>query len=174
LEARFDELAGAATMFRAGSSGGGRAAAPVDTDAIKAQVRAAMADVTKQLSDMGERLRAELVTGASQAEARLNRDRDQLREVLNQTMGKLNELVGGSVSRDDLRQYWVEMAARLAKQQEVVIAERDQLRHDLAERLDQMAADREHLRNEVGERLARVAEAAAVRDRGTGDTKPIA
>jgi hypothetical protein len=175
IEARFDELAGAATMFRAGASGGGRpAAAPVDTGAIKAQVREAMADVTKQLADMGERLRAELVTGASQAEARLNRDRDQLREVLNQTMGKLNELVGGMVSRDDLRQYWVEMAARLAKQQEVVIAERDQLRHDLAERLDQMAADREQLRNEVGERLARVAEAAAVRDRGGADTKPIA
>ena len=89
-------------------------------------------------------------------------------------MGKLNELVGGTVSRDDLRQYWVEMAAKLAKQQDVVIAERDQLRHDLAERLDQMAADREQLRNEVGERLARVAEAAAGRDRGGADTKPIA
>jgi hypothetical protein len=83
--------------------------------------------------------------------------------------------MGGAVSRDDLRQYWVEMAAKLAKQQEVTVAEREQLRQDLAERLDQIAADREHLRIEVGERLARVAEAAAVRDRGTvADTKPIA
>jgi hypothetical protein len=67
------------------------------------------------------------------------------------------------------------MAAKLAKQQEVTVAEREQLRQDLAERLDQIAADREHLRIEVGERLARVAEAAAVRDRGAAaDTKPIA
>src|SRR5256885_697991 len=83
------------------------APAPVDTNAAKAQVHEAMAEVTAQLSDMGERLRAELVTAAGQAEARLNRDRDQLRDVLNQTIGKLNDLVGGAVSRDDLRQYWV-------------------------------------------------------------------
>src|SRR5437660_978187 len=135
----------------------------------------AMAVVIKGLADMGDRLRAELVTAAGQAEARLNRDRDQLREVLSQTMGKLNELVGGTVSRDDLRQYWVEMAAKLSKQQELVVSEREQLRSDLAERLDQIGAEREQLRIEVGERLARVAEAAAVRDRGTAsDTKPIA
>src|SRR5947208_931600 len=141
----------------------------------KAQVHEAMAEVTAQLSDMGERLRAELVTAAGQAEARLNRDRDQLRDVLNQTIGKLNDLVGGAVSRDDLRQYWVEMAAKLAKQQEVVVSEREQLRQDLAERLDQIAAEREQLRVEVGERLARVAEAAAVRERGVAsDTRPIA
>jgi hypothetical protein len=67
------------------------------------------------------------------------------------------------------------MAAKLAKQQEVVVSEREQLRQDLAERLDQIAGDREQLRVEVGERLARVAEAAAVRDRGAAnDTKPIA
>src|SRR5205807_2537749 len=86
-----------------------------------------------------------------------------------------NELVGGTVSRDDLRQYWVEMAAKLAKQQDVVVAEREQLRQDLAARLDQMSAEREQLRLEVGERLARVAEAAAVRERGAAsDTKPLA
>src|SRR5438270_10474809 len=173
IEARFDELAGAATMFRAGASGGGRPAAPVDTSAIKTQVREGMADVTKQLADMGDRLRAELVTGASQAEARLNRDRDQLREVLNHTMGKLNELVGGTVSRDDLRQYWVEMAAKLAKQQDVVVAEREQLRQDLAARLDQMSAEREQLRLEVGERLARAADAAAVRERGAASGSTV-
>jgi hypothetical protein len=90
-------------------------------------------------------------------------------------MGKLNELAGGGVSRDDLRQYWVEMAARLAKQQEISVSERQQLRQDMAERLDQIAGEREQLRIEVGERLARVAEAAAVRDRGTtADTKPLA
>jgi hypothetical protein len=173
IEARFDEMAGAQVTLRAGG-GGGRAPA-LDTAAIKAQVHEAMGEVTKQLTDMGDRLRAELVTAAGQAEARLNRDRDQLREVLNQTMGKLNDLVGGTVSRDDLRQYWVEMAAKLAKQQEIVVSEREQLRQDLADRLDQMAADREQLRVEVGERLARVAEAAAVRERGAAsDTKPIA
>src|SRR5205823_14828351 len=118
--------------------------------------------IAEQRGELGQHLRAELVTGTSQAEARLTRDRDQLREVLNQTMGKLNELIGGTVSRDDLRQYWVEMAARLAKQQESVEAEREQLRLDLAERMDQIAAEREMLRKEVGERLARVAEAAAV------------
>jgi hypothetical protein len=133
-----------------------------------------MAEVTKELADMGDRLRAELVTAAGQAEARLNRDRDQLREALNQTMTRLNELIGGTASRDDLRQYWVEMAAKLAKQQEVTVSEREQLRQDLAERLDQITAEREQLRVEVGERLARVAEAAAVRERGVGsDTKPI-
>ena len=175
LEARFDELAGAANSIRSGGFTGGRVAAPVDTDAIKAQVQEAIGDVAKQLTDMGERLRAELVTAAGQAEARLNRDRDQLRESLSQTMGKLNELAGGGVSRDDLRQYWVEMAARLAKQQEVAVAEREQLRQDMAERLDHIAAEREQLRIEVGERLARVAEAAAVRDRASSsDTKPIA
>jgi hypothetical protein len=176
IEARFDELAGAASELRAaGARGGGARPAPVDTAAIKAQVHEAMGEVTKQLADMGDRLRAELVTAAGQAEARLNRDRDQLRETLNQTMGKLNELAGGGVSRDDLRQYWVEMAAMLSKQQEAVVAEREQLRRDLAERLDQMAAEREQLRVEVGERLARVAEAAAVRDRAAAsDTKPIA
>lgn len=178
LEARFDELAGAAsTLRRAGSVANAAAARPVpiDTGAVKAQVHEAMAEVTEQLTKMGDRLRAELVTAAGQAEARLNRDRDQLRETLNQTMGKLNELVGGTVSRDDLRQYWVEMAAKLAKQQEITVAEREQLRQDLAERLDQIGAEREQLRVEVGERLARVAEAAAVRDRGTAaDTKPIA
>jgi hypothetical protein len=171
LDARFDEVAGAASALRSGN----RAGAPVDTNAVKAQVHEAMAEVTAQLADMGERLRAELVTAAGQAEARLNRDRDQLRDVLNQTIGKLNDLVGGAVSRDDLRQYWVEMAAKLAKQQEVVVSEREQLRQDLAERLDQIAGEREQLRVEVGERLARVAEAAAVRDRGTtADTKPLA
>ncbi|HZY85712.1 MAG TPA: hypothetical protein VFE78_12835, partial [Gemmataceae bacterium] len=175
LEARFDELAGAANAIRSGGFTGGRVGPPVDTEAIKAQVQQAIGDVGKQLTDMGERLRAELATAAGQAEARLNRDRDQLRESLNQTMGKLNELVGGGVSRDDLRQYWVEMAARLAKQQEVAVSEREQLRQDMAERLDQIAAEREQLRIEVGERLARVAEAAAVRDRGSvSDTKPLA
>jgi hypothetical protein len=177
IEARFDELAGAASQLRGASAAvarsGGRPI-PVDTDAIKAQVHEAMAEVTKQLADMGDRLRAELVTAAGQAEARLNRDRDQLREVLNQTTGKLNELVGGTVSRDDLRQYWVEMAAKLSKQQELVVSEREQLRQDLAERLDQIGAEREQLRIEVGERLARVAEAAAVSERGVAaDTKPI-
>jgi hypothetical protein len=67
------------------------------------------------------------------------------------------------------------MAAKLAKQQEITVSEREQLRQDLAERLDQIGAEREQLRVEVGERLARVAEAAAVRDRGAAsDTKPIA
>ena len=178
IEARFDELAGAASQLRGASAAvarsGGRPI-PVDTEAIKAQVHEAMGEVTKSLTEMGDRLRAELVTAAGQAEARLNRDRDQLREALNHTMGKLNELVGGAVSRDDLRQYWVEMAAKLSKQQELVVSEREQLRSDLAERLDQIGAEREQLRIEVGERLARVAEAAAVRDRGTAsDTKPIA
>ncbi|MBV9410240.1 MAG: hypothetical protein JO148_01480 [Acidimicrobiia bacterium] len=175
LEARFDELAGAASSIRSGGFTGGRVAPPVDTEAIKAQVQQAIGDVGKQLTDMGERLRAELVTAAAQAEARLNRDRDQLRESLNQTTSKLNELTGGGVTRDDLRQYWVEMAARLAKQQEVAVSEREQLRQDMAERLDRIAAEREQLRIEVGERLARVAEAASVRDRGTSaDTKPLA
>jgi hypothetical protein len=174
LEARFDEMAGVASSLRKAGGAAGRAA-PVDTEVIRAQVHEAMAEVTENLKQMGDRLRAELATAAGQAEARLNRDRDQLREVLNQTMGKLNELVGGAVSRDDLRQYWVEMAAKLAKQQEVTVSEREQLRQDLAERLDQIAAEREQLRIEVGERLARVAEAAAVRDRGSAtDTKPIA
>ncbi|MBV8160821.1 MAG: hypothetical protein JO265_07850 [Acidimicrobiia bacterium] len=174
IEARFDELAGAASAMRAGRAAGGRGPA-LDADVIKAQVHEAMAEVTAQLTAMGERLRAELVTAAGQAEARINRDRDQLRETLNQTLGKLGDVAGGAVSRDDLRQYWVEMAAKLAKQQEVVVSERQQLRQDLAERLDQIAADRQQLRAEVGERLARVAEAAAVRDRGTAaDTKPIA
>src|SRR5207248_1239690 len=87
---------------------------------------------------------------------------------LSQTMGKLNELVGGTVSRDDLRQYWVEMAAKLSKQQELVVSEREQLRQDLAARLDQIGAEREHLRVEVGERLARVAEAEALRNQLAG------
>ncbi|MBV8981043.1 MAG: hypothetical protein JO086_09110 [Acidimicrobiia bacterium] len=174
LEARFDELAGAASALRSGAPPSGRPV-PIDTSAIKAQVHEAMAEVTTELAAMGDRLRAELATAAGQAEARLNRDRDQMREVLNQTIGKLNELVGGAVSRDDLRQYWVEMAANLAKQQEVILSEREQLRADLAERLDQIGNEREQLRAEVGERLARVAEAAAVRDRGSAsDTKPIA
>ena len=178
LEARFDELSGAAASLRGARPGASArppaAPVPVDTAAIKAQVHEAMGEVSKQLAAMGERLRAELVTAAGQAEARLNRDRDQLREALNQTMGRLNDLAGGGLSRDDMRQYWVEMAAKLSKQQELVVAEREQLRQDLAERLDQIAAEREQLRIEVGERLARVAEAAAVRDRGmAGDTKPI-
>ena len=177
LEARFDELTGAAAALRGarGAAAARSAPAAVDTAAIKAQVHEAMGEVITQLADMGDRLRAELVTAAGQAEARLNRDRDQLRETLTQTMGKLNDLAGGGVSRDDLRQYWVEMAAKLSKQQELVVSEREQLRQDLAARFDQIAAEREHLRVEVGERLARVAEAAAVRDRGTAsDTKPIA
>src|SRR5438874_1430328 len=178
IEARFDELAGAASALRSGGAAPSRTPPtplPVDTGAIKAEVHDAMAEVIKELADMGDRLRAELVTAAGQAEARLNRDRDQLREVLSQTMGKLNELVGGTVSRDDLRQYWVEMAAKLSKQQELVVSEREQLRQDLAERLDQIASEREQLRVEVGERLARVAEAAAVRERGVAsDTRPIA
>ncbi|MBV8387090.1 MAG: hypothetical protein JOZ68_18180 [Acidimicrobiia bacterium] len=176
IEARFDELAGAASALRSGANApaSGRPVA-IDTAAVKAQVHEAMAEVTKELAAMGDRLRAELATAAGQAEARLNRDRDQMREALHQTVGKLNELVGGAASRDDLRQYWVEMAAKLAKQQEVIVSEREQLRADLAERLDQISNEREQLRVEVGERLARVAEAAAVRDRGTAaDTKPIA
>jgi len=84
IEARFDELSGAASSLRAAGARGGaarpaEAPAPVDTAAIKAQVHEAMREVTKQLADMGDRLRAELVTAAGQAEARLNRDRDQLR-----------------------------------------------------------------------------------------------
>jgi hypothetical protein len=133
-----------------------------------------MGAFTKQLGDLGAHLRAELVTAAGQAEARLTRDRDQMRETLNQTMGKLNELVGGAVSRDDLRQYWVEMAARLAKQHDIVVAEREQLRQDLAERFDQMGVEREQLRKDLGDRMSRVAEVASMRERSESvDTKPI-
>jgi hypothetical protein len=133
-----------------------------------------MGAFTKQLGDLGAHLRAELVTAAGQAEARLTRERDQMRETLNQTMGKLNELVGGAVSRDDLRQYWVEMAARLAKQHDIVVAEREQLRQDLAERFDQMGVEREQLRKDLGDRMSRVAEVASMRERSESvDTKPI-
>jgi DNA repair exonuclease SbcCD ATPase subunit len=174
IEARFDEVAGAAATVKAA---GGRIGGPppIDLATIRAQIKDEMAVVTKQFGQMGDRMRAELVTAAGQAEARLNRDRDQLRDVLNKTTAKLNDLVGGTVSRDELRQYWVEMAARLAKHQEVLIAEREQLRLDLSERLDQIAGDREQLRLEVGERLARVAEATAATGRGAAaDTKPLA
>jgi hypothetical protein len=172
IEARLDEIAGA--TFAAPPADSGRGAARIDAVDVRSQVRDEMTTFTQQLADLGEHLRAELVTSAGQAEARLNRDRDQLRETLNQTMGKLNELVGGAVSRDDLRQYWVEMAARLAKQHDVAVSEREQLRQDLAERFDQIADEREQLRRDISDRLARVAEAAAVREhQESTDTKPV-
>ncbi|MBV8303417.1 MAG: hypothetical protein JOZ04_04350, partial [Acidimicrobiia bacterium] len=54
LEARFDELAGAASSLRTAGARG----APVDTGAVKTQVHEAMGEVTRQLADMGDRLRA--------------------------------------------------------------------------------------------------------------------
>jgi hypothetical protein len=175
LEARFDELAGAASAGAAARAGSGTQVVTGDPASVKAQIKDEMTTITKRLGELGEHLRAELVTASSQAEVRLNRDRDQLREALNQTVGRINEMMSNTVTRDDLRQYWVEMAAKLAKQQELVVSEREQLRLDLAQRMDQLAAEREQLRKDVGERLARVAEAAAVRDRDSGaDTRPIA
>src|SRR5207302_3063812 len=72
IEARFDELSGAQVSLRSGGGAGAGRAPALDTAAIKAQVHEAMGEVTKQLTDMGDRLRAELVTAAGQAEARLN------------------------------------------------------------------------------------------------------
>ena len=155
LEARLDEAAGAAVAPRAG--------VPVDTAGVRAEVRAEMEAVSAQLEALGERVRAELVTAAGQAEARLNRDREQLRDALAKMVARVDNLMGATVSRDDLRQYWVEMAAKLAKQHELVAAEREQLRRDLGERFDQLAAERDELRHEL-----------VVRDRGAGaDTKPL-
>ena len=74
----------------------------------------------------------------------MNRDREQLREAMAQLVARVDRLLGSSVSRDDLRQYWVEMAARIAKQQDTLVTERAQLRHELADRIDQLASTREY------------------------------
>ena len=88
IEARFDEVAGAivARVEQQAGVAGSEPGSAVDLSGVRAQVREEMQQVTRNLADLGEHLRAELVTAAGQAEARLNRDRDQLRETLNQTM----------------------------------------------------------------------------------------
>src|SRR5207302_2998741 len=94
--------------------------------------------VAEQLSELGERLRAEIIASSAQAEARLARDREALRQQLDEAVKRQRQVASTAVTRDDLRQLWTEIATRLGKQQEAIAAQQAQLRRELAERLERL------------------------------------
>jgi hypothetical protein len=129
IHARLDQLAALA----AGVTGPDGAA-----ERVAAAVREEMDSVGRQLEELGERLRAEVFTSAAQTEARLAQDRDHLTALVERTVQQQRQAATEAVTRDHLRQFWVEMAAKLSKLQELASSEQARLRHDIDDRLEQV------------------------------------
>jgi len=129
IHARLDQLAALA----AGVTGPDGAA-----ERVAAAVREEMNTVGRQLEELGERLRAEVFTSAAQTETRLAQDRDHLTSLVERTVQQQRQAATEAVSRDHLRQFWVEMAAKLSKLQELASSEQARLRHDMDDRLEQV------------------------------------
>jgi len=107
---------------------------------VGATIGTEMDDLSRQLRELGELLRAELITSTAQAEARLTHDRDQLAALIDRAVKQQAKIASEALTRDHLRQFWVEMSAKMTKLQELGTADQARLRHDVDQRLEQVRA----------------------------------